>query len=76
MGERASSWYRLPNGRYRRLTTTQDLLSEMLPAAEDLQDARDELARILRAVAKTRNEAQELLVRSRRQRLDVHQVKR
>jgi hypothetical protein len=70
----SSSWYLLPNGKLLPLTTTQELLVELVPVIEDLAVAQQQLQSAIAQSAQARDEARRLIVRSRRQRLNLHVV--
>ena len=69
------SWQVLPEGRLVPLTTTQDLLCDMVPLVEDMVVLAQELRSTIAQCAKTRAETHALVVRSRRQRLGLGLVK-
>lgn len=75
MSPRPSSWRVLPNGNVLPLTDTQDLLLDMVPVVEDMLDACDALGAMIAKSAQTRQEARDLIVRSRRQRLELHLIR-
>jgi len=70
----SSSWYLLPNGKLMPLTSTQDLLVELVPVVEDMTVAYQQLLNVLAESLQRRDETRRLLVRSRRQRLDLQLV--
>jgi hypothetical protein len=70
----AMSWYLLPNGQLLPLTTTQDLLIDLVTVGEDMAAARERARRTAADCARTEDEAHRLLVRSRRQRLQLRLV--
>ena len=72
----SNSWYVLPNGKLVALTTTQELLVELRPVVEDMRVACQRLHCILVESVQGREEARRLLIRSRRQRLDLQLVTR
>jgi hypothetical protein len=68
------SWYLLPSGRLLPLTTTQDLLVELVPVVEDMAAARERVRSAVADCTRTGDDARRLIVRSRRQRLDLRLV--
>jgi hypothetical protein len=72
----SSSWYLLPSGQLAILTRTQDLLVDLMPVVEELAGACERLQSALAECGHTRDEAQRLIVRSRRQRLGLQLVTR
>jgi hypothetical protein len=56
------------------LTTTEDLLVELVPVVEDMTVAYQQLRCAMAEAVQRRDEARRLLVRSRRQRLDLQLV--
>ena len=70
------SWRALPTGHLVALSRTQELLVEMVPLVEDALFLRAELKRIRIEAARARQEAHELVLRSRRQRLGLRLVQR
>jgi hypothetical protein len=68
------SWYLLPSGQLLPLTTTQDLLVELVPVVEDMAAARERVRSAVADCTQTGDEARRLIVRSRRQRLDLRLV--
>jgi hypothetical protein len=70
----SSSWYLLPNGKLMPLTSTQDLLVELVPVVEDMTVAYQQLLSVVAESVQRLDETRRLLVRSRRQRLDLQLV--
>jgi len=71
-----ASWRALPSGHLVALSRTQELLLDMAPVVEDLVFVCHQLNDIQMQVSQTRDEAHELVVRSRRQRLGLHLLQR
>ena len=76
MTRMGASWRALPSGHLVALNRTQELLLDMLPVAEDLVVVSVQLKCIGMEAAQTRQEARELVVRSRRQRLGLRLLQR
>jgi len=70
----SSAWYLLPSGKFLPLTTTQDLLVDLAPVVEDMTVACRQLQGAMTESIQTLAEARRLILRSRRQRLDLHVV--
>jgi len=70
----STGWYLLPSGKLLPLTKTQDLLIELAPVAEDMIVARQQLECAMTESTQAHAEARRLIVRSRRQRLDLQVV--
>lgn len=71
MTRMGTSWRALPSGHLVALSRTQELLLDMGPVVEDLVLVCVQLKRIWVETAQTSQEARELVVRSRRQRLGL-----
>jgi len=71
-----ASWRALPNGDLVALSRTQELLLDMVPVVEDLALVCVQLKCLRMEAAQTRQEAHELVVRSRRQRLGLRLLQR
>ena len=69
------SWYVLSSGELLPLTTTQALLVDLAPMVEDMNAAYLDLKLAVAESVQMRNEARELIVGSRRQRLDLRLYK-
>lgn len=69
------SWYLLPSGELTPLTTTQALLLDLAPVVEDTMAAYQDLKVALARARYTTTQARELIVRSRRQRLELRLIK-
>jgi hypothetical protein len=76
MTRMGASWRALPSGHLVALSRTQELLLDMGPVVEDLVLVCVQLKCISMEAAQTRQEARELMVRSRRQRLGLRLLQR
>jgi hypothetical protein len=72
----SNSWYVLPNGKPMALTATQDLLVELVPVVEDMTIACQRLRCALAESVRRLEETRRLIIRSRRQRLDLQLITR
>ena len=76
MTRMAVSWRVLPSGHLVALSRTQELLLDMAPVVEDLVLAQAQLKCVQGEVSRTSDEAHELVIRSRRQRLGLRLLQR
>jgi hypothetical protein len=62
------TWEVRPDGTYRRLTATEDLLSESRSTIEDLADASAVLREAIASIRHVHHESSQLVKQSRRER--------